>query len=58
MVAISYYLIGLVGYAAKGLKGAGLPVDPDMAAGLMIPVVLALVWSGVRRIRKVLAGGH
>ncbi|NYZ13391.1 DUF3422 domain-containing protein [Azospirillum sp. RWY-5-1] len=58
VVAISYYLIGLVGYAAKGLKGAGLPVDPDVAAGLMIPVVLALVWSGVRRIRKVLAGGH
>ncbi len=58
VVAISYYLVGIVGYAAKGLKGFGLKVDPDMLVGLMIPIVIAFVWSGVRRIRKVLVGGH
>lgn len=58
VVAISYYLVGIVGYAAKGLKGFGLKIDPDMLVGLMIPVVIAFVWSGVRRIRKVIAGGH
>ncbi|MGF7173098.1 DUF3422 family protein [Azospirillum doebereinerae] len=58
VVAISYYLVGIVGYAAKGLKGFGLKVDPDMLVGLMIPVVIAFVWSGVRRIRKVITGGH
>ena len=54
VVAISYYLIGIMGYAAKSLKGFGLKVDPDIVVGVMIPVVLVLVWKGVRRIRKVL----
>ncbi|MFD1627863.1 DUF3422 family protein [Azospirillum griseum] len=58
VVAISYYLVGIVGYAAKGLKGFGLKVDPDLLVGLMIPIVIAFVWSGVRRIRKVIAGNH
>ncbi|HYG91045.1 MAG TPA: DUF3422 domain-containing protein [Azospirillum sp.] len=57
VVAISYYLIGIVGYAAKSMKGFGWKGDPDVVVGLMIPVVLFLVWTGVRRIRKVL-GGH
>jgi uncharacterized membrane-anchored protein len=54
VVAISYYLVGIIGYAAKGLKGAGLHIDTDLVTGLMIPVVLWFVWTGVRRIRKVL----
>lgn len=54
VVAISYYLIGVVGYAAKGLKGAGVPIDTDLVTGLTIPLVLWSVWAGVRRIRKVL----
>ncbi|CAO3400249.1 DUF3422 family protein [Azospirillum palustre] len=58
VVAISYYLVGIVGYAAKGLKGFGFKIDPDLLVGLMIPIVIAFVWSGVRRIRKVLVGGH
>lgn len=54
VVAISYYLVGLVGYAAKAAKAAGLHVDPDAAVGLMIPVVLGFVWLGVRRLRRAL----
>lgn len=54
VVAISYYLVGIIGYAAKGAKGAGLPINADLVSGLMIPVVLWFVWTGVRRIRKVL----
>ena len=56
VVAISYYLVGIVSYMAKALKGVGLPIDPDLAVGLAIPVVLFLVWSGVKRIRKVVTG--
>ena len=58
VVAISYYLVGLVVYLAKGLKAAGLPVDPAIAAGVAIPVVLGLVWLGVRRLRRAVTGGH
>ena len=60
VVAISYYLIGIVSYLSKALKGVGLPIDPDLAVGIAVPVVLVLVWQGVRRIRKVVTGreGH
>ena len=58
VVAISYYLLGLVLYAAKGVKGAGLPVDPDIAALVALPVIIGAVVLGVRRLRRALTGGH
>ncbi|MGB0670332.1 MAG: DUF3422 family protein, partial [Rhodospirillales bacterium] len=57
VVAISYYMVGLVAYGAKAAKGAGLPVNPDIAIGLAIPAVLAFVFLGVRRLRKALTKG-
>jgi uncharacterized membrane-anchored protein len=54
VVAISYYLLGLVLYAAKGLKGAGLPIDPDIAALVSLPVIIGAVILGVRRLRRAL----
>lgn len=55
IAAITYYLVGLVAYAGKALKAAGLGVDPDLAAGLSIPVVAVMVAYGVRRIRRTLS---
>lgn len=56
VVAISYYLLGLVGYAAKGLKSAGLlPFAPELAVLAGLPVVVALVFVGVRRLREAVA---
>ncbi|MBF0304716.1 MAG: DUF3422 domain-containing protein [Alphaproteobacteria bacterium] len=52
VVAISYYLIGLVGYAAKGLKAAGVPVDAEIAALVSLPIILGAVWAGTRRLRR------
>lgn len=53
VVAISYYVLGLVGYIAKGLKEAGLsPVKPEVAVLGAMPLVLALVFIGVRRLRR------
>lgn len=57
VVAISYYLLGLVLYAAKGLKGAGLPVDPDVAALVALPVIVGAVVLGLRRLRHALGHG-
>ncbi|ARJ64994.1 hypothetical protein WV31_04580 [Magnetospirillum sp. ME-1] len=54
VVAISYYLLGLIGYLAKGLKSVGLPVDYDLAGLIGLPVVAGAVWLGVRRLRKAL----
>jgi len=52
VVAISYYMIGLLGYAGKAAKAAGLPVNPDIATGLLVPLVVAAVWLGLRRMHK------
>ncbi|CAA7615334.1 conserved hypothetical protein [Candidatus Terasakiella magnetica] len=54
VVAISYYLLGLIGYLAKGLKAAGLAVNSDLAGLIGLPVVAGAVWLGVHRLRKAL----
>jgi uncharacterized membrane-anchored protein len=53
IAAVSYYVVSLIAYLAKGAKEAGLPMpDPAVAAALsVVPVVLALWWV-VRRIRR------
>ena len=52
IAAISYYVVSLLLYGAKALKGAGLPLNPELAAGVLMPVVLWGVWSATRRIHK------
>jgi uncharacterized membrane-anchored protein len=52
IAAISYYVMSLLYYGAKAAKVAGLPVNPDLLAGAMIPVVLWAVWTTTRRIHK------
>ncbi|MGE5545474.1 MAG: DUF3422 family protein [Solirubrobacterales bacterium] len=56
VVAISYYLLGLIGYVGKGLKAAGLHIDSDILALASLPVILGAVALGVRRLRRAI--GH
>ena len=51
--AITYYVVGLVGYVAKGLKALGWPVDAEVAMALSIPLVALAAMLGVRHVRKV-----
>lgn len=52
VVAVTYYAVGLVAYAAKALKIAGIALDAELAAGIAIPIVAVIAALGVRRIRK------
>jgi uncharacterized membrane-anchored protein len=52
IAAIVYYVAGLVGYLAKALQRAGLPLEPDLAVGVSIPVVGLLLLWGLRRTRR------
>ena len=52
IAAISYYVVSLLLYGAKALKGAGMAVNPELAAGVLMPLVLWAVWSATRRIHK------
>jgi len=58
IAAISYYVISLLLYLAKGAKAAGLPIHPEMAAGALIPLVLWAVWRTTRRIHARLGAAH
>jgi len=52
IAAISYYVISLILYGAKALKASGVPINPEIAAGAMVPVVLWASWTAIRRIHK------
>jgi uncharacterized membrane-anchored protein len=52
IAAISYYVISLLLYGGKALKGAGVPLNPEIAAGTLIPLVLWGVWRTTRRIHE------
>jgi len=57
IAAISYYVISLLLYGAKALKAGGLPVNPEVAAGACVPLVLWGVWRMTQRVRHTLHGG-
>ena len=52
VVAISYYLAGLGSYLSKAAKSAGVPINTDIATGLMVPVIVVVVWLGLRRLHR------
>ena len=55
VAAIAYYVAGLIGYLAKGVRSSGVPIDPDMTVAVAVPLaVLVLLWS-LRRMRRRLA---
>ena len=55
VAAITYYAVGLVGYAAKGVKALGWPVNVDLAIALSIPLIALAALLGVRHVRKVVS---
>jgi uncharacterized membrane-anchored protein len=55
VAAIVYYLAGLVGYGAKALKAAGLPLSPDLVTGVAVPVLALGAWLVLRRAHRRIA---
>ncbi|MNS96917.1 hypothetical protein D3C72_1312350 [compost metagenome] len=59
VAAISYYVVGLIGYLTKAISHDVLPVDPAVVTGISVPFAVLGVWWVVRRIRRSHAeGGH
>jgi uncharacterized membrane-anchored protein len=52
VAAISYYVIGLVGYLAKLAHNVGVEIAPETLTGAAVPVVVLAIWWTVRRIRN------
>lgn len=53
VVAISYYMVGLGSYVSKAAKSAGMPINTDIATGIMVPVIVLVVWLGLRRMHRI-----
>ena len=52
VAAVSYYVVGLIGYLAKGVTIAGVTVKPELVTALSVPLVVLAMWLFVRRIRR------
>jgi len=52
VAAIVYYLAGLVGYVAKGVKAGGWRIEPDLIVSLAVPALAVLAFLAVRRARR------
>ena len=57
IAAISYYVVSLLLYGAKAARAAGVAINPELAAGLFIPLVLWAVWRATRQVHRRLMGG-
>ncbi|MGE0282468.1 MAG: DUF3422 family protein, partial [Rhizobiaceae bacterium] len=52
VAAVSYYVVGLIGYLAKGTHLFGLELKPEYVTAISVPIVILGVWWAVRRIRR------
>jgi uncharacterized membrane-anchored protein len=50
VAAITYYIVGLVSYLAKGAQALGWPFSPEATAAVAIPIVAGSVWWSLRRL--------
>ena len=50
VAAITYYIVGLVSYLAKGAHAIGWPFSAEATAAVAIPVVAGSVWWSLRRL--------
>ena len=52
VVVLSYYLLSIISYGLKALKATGIPLNVEISTGIAIPVVVGVVFFGMRRLRK------
>lgn len=52
VAAVSYYVVGLIGYVAKGIELPGFQLRPEIVTAVSVPVVVLAIWLFVRRIRR------
>ena len=55
VAAITYYVVGLVGYLARGAQRIGWPVSVEVSMAAAVPLVALAVWSSLRRLHHRIA---
>ncbi|WP_425419521.1 DUF3422 family protein [Oricola indica] len=52
VAAVSYYVVGLIGYVAKGAGAERFGLKDSTVTAMAVPIVLIVIWLLVRRIRR------
>jgi uncharacterized membrane-anchored protein len=52
IAAITYYVVGLVGYLTKGVKAMGWNLDYEIVMAVSIPIVVVLTAFGIHHMRR------
>ncbi len=52
VAAISYYIVGLFGYLAKGLESFDVHIKSGLLTAVSVPVAIGFTWYVVRSIRR------
>ena len=52
VVAITYYLMGLLGYVYEGLAWIGLPLNKKIGFAIAVPVVMLVVWRIIHGVKR------
>ncbi len=55
VAAITYYIVGLISYLAKGAQKLGWPLSGEVTAAAAIPFVVFAVWWSLRRLHQKIA---
>ena len=59
VAAITYYLVGLIGYLVKGAQRLGWPLPTELSMAVAVPVVALAVWWSLRRLhRRIVGAAH
>jgi len=58
VAAISYYIVGLVGYVSKGVKELGYGPEPAIVQAIAVPFIIIGIALVVRRIRRAHGDGE
>ncbi len=52
VAAVTYYVVGLIGFVVDGLTGRGVGLDTTVVMAFSVPLVAGMTWYAVRRVRR------
>jgi uncharacterized membrane-anchored protein len=52
VVAMTYYLMGLLGYLYDGLAWTGLPLNKKVGFAIAVPLVMLVVWRVIHGVKR------
>jgi uncharacterized membrane-anchored protein len=52
IAAVTYYIVGLIGYSTKSVAEFGIDIHPELITGFTVIPIALIVWYGIKQIKK------